>query len=237
MGKHSSAKATKAFWTPRTIAAVGAMVIGALIMVYPSVAGWLNNRTQQNDSVAYEQAINNDLTREEVAQIRDRAVVYNDNLVPLSKGYVMTEEDIEAYNEVLDPADNGMMGYVTIPALDVEVPIYHGSSDEIMRMGAGHIEGTSMPVGGPSTHAAITAHRGEPGSDYFLHLDKLAEGDTFSVTVLGETLTYEVDKISVVEPDDVSELAIVEGEDLFTLLTCTPVTLNTHRLLVRGHRV
>lgn len=213
------------------------MVVGVLILVYPSVKGWFNAQNQENDYAAYEQAVNNDLSREAVAQIRERAVVYNENLAPLSKGYVMTEEDAKEYAEELDPAGNGVMGYVSIPKIEIEIPIYHGSSDEIMRMGAGHIEGTSLPVGGPSTHAAITAHRGEPGSDYFLHLDKLVEGDTFTVTVLGETLTYEVDKISVVDPDDVSELGIVKGEDLFTLLTCTPVTLNTHRLLVRGHRV
>ena len=213
------------------------MVVGVLILVYPSVKGWFNAQNQDNDYAAYEQAVNNDLSREAVAQIRERAVAYNENLAPLSKGYVMTEEDAKEYAEELDPAGNGVMGYVSIPKIEIEIPIYHGSSDEIMRMGAGHIEGTSLPVGGPSTHAAITAHRGEPGSDYFLHLDKLVEGDTFTVTVLGETLTYEVDKISVVDPDDVSELGIVKGEDLFTLLTCTPVTLNTHRLLVRGHRV
>jgi len=213
------------------------MVVGVLILVYPSVKGWFNAQNQENDYAAYEQAVNNDLSREAVAQIRERAVVYNENLAPLSKGYVMTEEVAKEYAEELDPAGNGVMGYVSIPKIEIEIPIYHGSSDEIMRMGAGHIEGTSLPVGGPSTHAAITAHRGEPGSDYFLHLDKLVEGDTFTVTVLGETLTYEVDKISVVDPDDVSELGIVKGEDLFTLLTCTPVTLNTHRLLVRGHRV
>lgn len=142
-----------------------------------------------------------------------------------------------AYGGLLNPSGNGVMGSITIDRLNLTVPLYHDDTEENMLYGAAHLEGTSLPIGGPSTHAAAWAHRGEPGASYFKDLDQVVEGDRFSVTAYGKTLTYEVDKISVVEPGDRTQLDVVEGEDLFTLITCTPYGVNSHRLLVRGHRV
>lgn len=132
---------------------------------------------------------------------------------------------------------SGVMGYVEIPGIDVSLPIYHGTSEEVLQVAVGHIEGSSLPVGGESTHCVISGHRGLPSARLFTDLDQLAEGDIFTLRVLDETLTYEVDQIHVVEPDDITLLEIVEGEDLCTLVTCTPYGVNSHRLLVRGHRV
>ena len=129
------------------------------------------------------------------------------------------------------------MGYITIPRIGVELPIYHGTSDAVLQVAAGHLEGTSLPVGGESTHAVISAHRGLPSAKLFTHLDRLEVGDTFTITVLDRELTYEVDKISIVLPTEVDELKVVDGKDYVTLMTCTPYGINTHRLLVRGHRV
>ena len=129
------------------------------------------------------------------------------------------------------------MGYIEIPSIDVMLPIYHGTSEEVLQTAIGHIEGSSLPIGGPSTHCVISGHRGLPSARLFTDIDQLSEGDTFTLLVLDETLTYEVDQIRIVEPDDTSLLTIEEGQDLCTLVTCTPYGVNSHRLLVRGHRV
>lgn len=223
-------------WSPFVFASIGVMLAGLFLLAYPTVMSRINSANQEDDIEAYQDALER-VGAGNISGIREAANKYNMQLTSMGIVTAVSEFDEEAYQKQLDPAETGVMGYLTVPALKVKVPIYHGSSDEIMRMGAGHIEGTSLPVGGPSTHSAVTAHRGEPGSSYFEELDKLVEGDTFSVDVLGETLTYEVDKISVVEPNDIRALAVVKGEDLFTLVTCTPYAVNTHRLLVRGHRV
>ena len=162
---------------------------------------------------------------------------YNSGLFGNADRFQPTQEEHQRYEELLDVSGDGVMGYVEIPSIDVSLPIYHGTSDEVLQVAVGHIEGSSLPVGGESTHCVVSGHRGLPSSRLFTDLDQLGEGDLFLFHVLGETLTYEVDQIHVVEPDDVTYLSIEEDEDLCTLVTCTPYGVNSHRLLVRGHRV
>ena len=149
----------------------------------------------------------------------------------------MNEEEIAAYEKELDITGTGIMGYITIPKIHVELPIYHGIDDAVLQIAIGHLTETSLPVGGPSTHCVVSGHRGLPSAKLFTDIDKLVEGDTWTVNVLNKTLTYEVDQIRVVEPTDLSNLQIEQGKDYFTLITCTPYGINTHRLLIRGHRV
>ena len=219
-----------------TIVAMVLMIGGALVIAYPQVFGWMNHRLQSRDYQAYEQTIAQ-MSAETVEEQLSLAHDYNERHQFVNPDAAPDDESRQRYDGMLDPTSNGMMGYVDIDAIDVHVPLYHGISDEVMRRGAGHMEQTSLPVGGPSTHAAVSAHRGEPGASYFKDLDLLAVGDTFSVTVYDQTLTYEVDQVLVVEPDDQTALAIEDGADLFTLVTCTPYGVNSHRLLVRGRRV
>ena len=149
----------------------------------------------------------------------------------------MNEDEIAAYEKELDITGTGIMGYITIPKIHVELPVYHGIDDAVLQIAIGHMPETSLPVGGESTHCAVSGHRGLPSAKLFTDIDKLVEGDTWTVSVLNRTLTYEVDQIRVVEPSDLSNLKLEQGKDYFTLITCTPYGINTHRLLVRGHRV
>jgi sortase A len=151
--------------------------------------------------------------------------------------FILDSDELAEYNSQLAFADDGLMSYIEIPSIDVYLPIYHGTDSTVLDVGVGHIPGSSLPVGGESTHCVLLAHRGLPSAKLFSNLDKLAEGDTFTITTLKETLTYEVDQILITEPDDVSALGIEEGKDYCTLVTCTPYGVNTQRLLVRGHRV
>jgi sortase A len=165
------------------------------------------------------------------------AEAYNEKLSGLTTPIEMSDEALEEYNKLLDVTGTGIMGYIEIDKIDCKLPIYHTADDEVMQLGAGHLEGTSLPVGGESTHSVICGHRGLPSSKLFTDLDQMEVGDNFVIHILNETLTYEVDQILVVDPDDTSALGIEEGKDLVTLFTCTPYGINTHRLLVRGHRV
>jgi sortase A len=144
---------------------------------------------------------------------------------------------VKGYNSILNISGNGIMGYVSIPKLGVELPLYHGISAEVLNIACGHLEGTSLPVGGENTHCVLSAHRGLPHAKLFTELDKMEVGDTFTITVLDRTITYQVDQIKVVRPDEIDDVQIVPGEDLCTLLTCTPYGVNSHRLLVRGTRI
>lgn len=165
------------------------------------------------------------------------AKAYNLTLIGKANRFTMSEEEREEYEGLLDISGSGIIGYVEIPAIDCKLPIYHGSDEAVLQIAVGHIEGSSLPVGGAGTHCVLSGHRGLPSAKLFSNLDKLEIGDTFMLKVLDETLTYEVDQILVVEPDETEALAIEEGEDYCTLITCTPYGINTHRLLVRGHRV
>jgi sortase A len=176
------------------------------------------------------------IKEEDVSYYFEEAEEYNRKLWELESP--LTEyQQLENYREVLDISGTGMMGYVTIPKINQELPVYHGTGDTVLSEAVGHYEGSSLPVGGPSTHSVVSAHRGLPTATLFTHLDRMEIGDTFSFKILNRTFTYEVDQIRIVEPNDISLIGIEEGKDYCTLLTCTPYGINTQRLLVRGHQV
>ena len=217
---------------------------GLSLLLYPYIANEWNTYRQSKLLTTYEKQIT---TLEASNPIdysaeKERADAYNDALVPyiLPDSFAIaaaSEEPDEEYMACLNLTGDGMMGYVHIPKIDIKIPIYHTVSTEVLEKAAGHLEGSSLPVGGENTHAVISAHRGLPSAALFTDLDKLKEGDHFLVNVLDEILCYEVDQISVVEPSDTDALRVEDGKDLMTLLTCTPYGVNSHRLLVRGHRV
>lgn len=217
---------------------------GLSLLLYPFVSNQWNTYRQSQLITSYEEAVAQleETGRVDYEMQRTLAQNYNDSLVP----YILPdsfstaeipEEGSADYLSCLNLSGDGMMGYIQIPVINVRIPIYHTTSDEVLQKAAGHLAGSSLPVGGEGTHAVISAHRGLPSASLFTDLDKLEEGDYFFLNILDDTLCYEVDQISVVEPTDTAVLASVEGKDLVTLLTCTPYGVNSHRLLVRGHRV
>ncbi len=216
------------------IAAVGLFGLG--LILYPSVADWWNSFHQSRAVAAYAQKVAN-MDASEYEKILADAEAYNNNLASKGIKWTMNEDEIAAYEKELDITGTGIMGYITIPKIHVELPVYHGIDDAVLQIAIGHMPETSLPVGGESTHCAVSGHRGLPSAKLFTDIDKLVEGDTWTVSVLNRTLTYEVDQIRVVEPSDLSNLKLEQGKDYFTLITCTPYGINTHRLLVRGHRV
>lgn len=217
---------------------------GLSLLLYPFVANQWNNYRQKRLISSYDSTVSQMESEGSIDYEAEweRAHAYNEALLPsiLPDSFAVAEasdEPDEEYMACLNIAGDEMMGTVEIPKINIELPIYHTTSEEVLERAAGHLEGSSLPVGGESTHAVISAHRGLPSASLFTDLDQLEEGDHFLLHVLDDTLAYEVDKISVVEPEDTQELAVEEGEDLVTLLTCTPYGVNSHRLLVRGHRV
>ena len=216
---------------------------GLSVLLYPFVANQWNSYRQSRLMSSYEEGVAEKEAAGEIDYEAEWAAAkaYNDNLMPmiLPDSFAVAEasDRDEAYMACLNINDDEVMGIVEIPKIDVELPIYHTTDEEVLEIGAGHLEGSSLPVGGESTHAVISAHRGLPSATLFTDLDKLEAGDHFLLHILDDTLAYEVDQIHVVEPDETELLSVVEGEDLVTLLTCTPYGVNTQRLLVRGHRV
>lgn len=208
---------------------------GLSMLLYPTVSDWWNSRVQTQAITDYEAAVAK-ISWEDYEAEFEKADAYNRTLKTIPDR-LFDGSRPEGYEEILNVAGNGVMGYIEIPKIGVKLPVYHGTLDSALSVGAGHLEGTSLPVGGEGTHAVLSAHRGLPSATLFSNLDRLAEGDTFCITVLDRLLTYEVDQIRIVEPDEAGDLAIEEGKDYLTLLTCTPYGVNTHRLLVRGHRV
>lgn len=213
-----------------------AFAIGLSLLLYPTVSNWWNSRVQTRAVQNYDSVVGN-LEDDTYQEIWNRAVAYNTAIAQKGIHFRDTEEGHDEYESQLNVSNNGMMGYIEIPKIEVKLPIYHGTEESVLQVAVGHIEGSSLPVGGESTHCVISGHRGLPSAKLFTNLDKMEEGDYFTLHILNETLTYEVDQIRIVEPDDLDELQIVEGEDLCTLVTCTPYGINTHRLLVRGHRI
>ncbi len=217
--------------------------VGLGILFYPSIANLWNTHMQKQLVSTYETGMEElaDGGKLNYEYEMEKARAYNDDLWPTPNPedfvFLKEEDPSPAYLECLNVLDNSMMGYISVPKIGIEIPIYHGTDEETLLNAAGHLEGTSLPIGGASTHAVIAAHRGLPGSALFTNLDQMEIGDHFFLHVLDETLAYETDQISVVEPDDVSRIVIEDGADLCTLLTCTPYGVNSHRLLVRGHRV
>ena len=209
---------------------------GAALIAYPTVSDWWNSFHQSRTVMRYAQSVSN-MDSELYEELLASAEEYNAELSRTGMRWKMDDEQREAYEKELDIGDGGIMAYIDIPKLNVTLPIYHGTSEAVLQVAIGHLECSSLPVGGESTHCIVSGHRGLPSAKLFTDLDLLVEGDTWTITVLNRTLTYEADQIRVVEPTDMSTLQIEEGEDYCTLVTCTPYGINTHRLLVRGHRV
>lgn len=219
-----------------TILFVIVFLAGLSLLLYPTVSDYWNSFHQSQAIASYVDAVDN-TDEQKLEEMRQAAEAYNQSLLSNDDRYDMTDEQKAEYESLLDVSGTGVMGYVEIPSINVSLPIYHGTDKEILQIGVGHIEGTSLPVGGPSTHCAISGHRGLTSSKLFTDIDQMAEGDVFMIYVLGETLTYQVDQIRIVLPDDLNDLKIESDKDYCTLTTCTPYGINTHRLLIRGHRI
>ncbi|MBY4635294.1 class C sortase [Streptococcus suis] len=208
-------------------------ILGIGLLAYPSVSDYWNSFHQSEAIMSYSDTVS-DMTEDQYKEIIDSARQYNQEN-PLN--WNVTASDIEAYNQELHFNKDGIMGYIEIPKIDVKLSIFHGTDETVLETSIGHLEGTSLPVGGLGTHSVLSGHRGLPSARLFSDLDKLREGDIFTIHILNETLTYKVDQIRVVEPSDLSALTIEPQKDLLTLVTCTPYGINTHRLLVRGYRI
>ena len=224
-----------------TILLVGVFLLGLGILLYPSVSDYWNSMHQTRAIGAYEDTLSG-MTQKDYSEYFAQAEAYNAALASLPTpltGYEVldTLEEVPKYRDVLDVNGMGIMGYIDIDEIGVELPIYHGTDPSVLNVAVGHLEGTSLPVGGVGTHCVLSAHRGLPSARLFTDLDRLKVGDTFTLTVLNRLLTYQVDQVLIVEPDQVEALAIDPNEDYCTLVTCTPYGINTHRLLVRGRRV
>ena len=211
------------------------LFVGVCGLLYPSVSQYWNTKTQSR-AVANYQEILDSIQTEDYAAYFDAAHAYNRELYSLSVP-LLDYAQLGGYEETLDISGSGVMGFITISKLGIELPIYHSVRSEVLNIACGHLEGSSLPVGGESTHCVLSAHRGLPHAKLFTELDKMEVGDTFEITVLDQMLTYQVDQIKIVRPDEIGDVQIVEGEDLCTLLTCTPYGINSHRLLVRGTRI
>lgn len=219
-----------------TILLVLILLAGLGILLYPTISDYWNSFHQTQAIANYDEAVSK-LEETDYEALLMEARAYNESLRQLSFPFIDHGQLEEQYTHALDVAGNGIIGYVTISRIDVELPIYHGTSDAVLNVAVGHLEGSTLPVGGGSTHSVLSAHRGLPSAKLFTNLDKMEEGDTFTITVLNELLTYEVDQILIVEPGQLEDLNVIAGEDHVTLMTCTPYGINTHRLLVRGKRI
>ena len=219
-----------------TAVLIAAFFIGALLLLYPTISDFWNSFHQSRAIASYAEQVA-DLDENAYDRLWEDARIYNKTLGDRMNRFVMAEEQKKAYAALLNIADNGVMGYIEIPKVRCNLPIYHGTDEAVLQVAIGHVPGSSLPVGGESTHCVLSGHRGLPSAKLFTNLDELETGDVFMLRVLDETLTYEVDQIRTVLPNELGDLAIVEGEDYCTLVTCTPYGINSHRLLVRGHRV
>ena len=219
-----------------TILLVLALLVGAALLLYPTASDYWNSFHQSRAIATYAEEVAS-LTTADYEKMWLAAVDYNNRMGVAGNPFLLSEEQRADYLSQLDLSGNGIMGYIEIPKIECSLPIYHGTSEAVLQIAVGHIEGSSLPVGGPSTHCVLSGHRGLPSAKLFTHLDQLGEGDVFMLRVLNETLTYEVDQIHIVLPNELDNLGIEEGKDYCTLVTCTPYGVNSHRLLVRGHRV
>lgn len=219
-----------------TILLILIFIIGLSLLLYPTISDYWNSLHQSRAIAAYSEQVAQ-LDEDRYEALLSSAAQYNQTLLGKTNNFVLSEEQKAAYPDLLNVGGNGVMGYIEIPTIGVALPIYHGIEDEVLQIAVGHYEGSSLPVGGESTHCVVSGHRGLPSAKLFTDLDKLVVGDIFIFRVLDEVLTYEVDQILIVEPHETSALMIRNGEDLCTLITCTPYGINSHRMLVRGHRV
>ncbi len=205
-------------------------------MLYPTISDYWNSFHQTRAIASYEDQVNN-IDEEQKQQMLKLAKEYNERLVGMVDRWKLSAEEYEYYESILDVTGTGIMGYVEIPNIKVQLPVYHGTNQEVLQIAVGHVEGSSLPVGGIGTHSVLSGHRGLSSAKLFTDIDQLTEGDIFRFSVLGETLTYQVDQIHIVLPDEINDLEIDRDMDYCTLVTCTPYGVNSHRLLVRGHRI
>ena len=219
-----------------TIILLIVLIAGLCLLLYPSFSDWWNSMHQSRAVASYVEQVAN-IDEEQYAHLWEAAWNYNESLLDRPNTYTLNEEQKADYNRILDIGGLGIMGYIEVPSVGITLPIYHGTDEAILQIAVGHLEWTSLPVGGESSHCVVSGHRGLPSAKLFTDLDKLVVGDVFIFRVLDEILTYEVDQILIVEPHETDSLLIQQGQDLCTLITCTPYGVNSHRLLVRGHRV
>lgn len=213
------------------------LVVGLGLLAYPSFSNWWNNNMATRMIASYTKSVT-EIDDSEFEALLTAAREYNEELKNRGSYFLdLDEEEKEVYNSVLDVTGTGIMGYIEIPSIKCTLPIYHSTDDAVLQIAIGHLDFSHLPVGGEGTHTALSGHRGLPSARLFTDIDRLVIGDQFYLNMLGETLTYEVDQINIVLPDEMDSLRPVEGQDLCTLITCTPYGINSHRLLVRGHRV
>lgn len=222
--------------TLSTIILILVFLVGLSLLLYPTVSDYWNSLHQSRAIAEYAEQVA-ELDNDRYAALWADACSYNETLTQKDDRYEMSDEEKEEYESLLNVSGNGIIGYIEIPLIDCSLPIYHGTNESVLQVAVGHVEGSSLPVGGTGTHSVISGHRGLPRAKLFTNLDKLAEGDTFILRILDEALTYEVDQIRIVEPYEMNALEIDPDKDYCTLVTCTPYGINSHRLLVRGHRV
>ena len=219
-----------------TVLLFAVLLLGIAIMLYPTVSDYWNSFHSSRAIASYSESVSH-IDPATYKQVWNEAVEYNKTLLGRPNPFYLSEEERQTYLSILDVSGTGMMGYINIPKINCELPLYHTTEESVLQIAVGHIEGSSLPVGGESTHCVVSGHRGLPSAKLFTHLDRMEEGDTFIMQILDETLVYEVDQIRIVDPDVLDDLYIEEGQDLCTLVTCTPYGINSHRLLIRGHRV
>ena len=212
-------------------------LIGLAVLLYPTFSDYWNSLQQGRVIGTFERTLS-EMSDDDISAISDKAIAYNEEIAAYrDMSWNLSPEALQNYHSQLNPGGDGVMGHIEIEKLGVDLPLYHTVDEAVLQVGVGHIPGSSLPIGGESTHAVLSGHRGLPTSKLFTELDRMQEGDLFFIYVLDQQLAYEVDQIRVVLPNEVSELKIEEGKDLVTLVTCTPYAINTHRLLVRGHRI
>jgi len=232
--KPAKKKRTKADIIITTVTII-AILVGVGLLLYPTVSDWWNQRHMSHAIAGYTEAVEG-MSAEDYARYRDAAQEYNEYLKTCVGRFTPSEEESEWYRSLLNVTSDGIMAYIEIPKIGVNLPIYHSVDSAVLQIAVGHLEGSSLPIGGEGVHTVLSGHRGLTSAKLFTHLDELEIGDEFSISVLGETLNYTIDNIDTVLPEEMDGLAIEEGKDYCTLVTCTPYGVNTHRLLVRGVR-
>lgn len=211
-------------------------VVGLCIFLYPSVSNYVNSKHQSRTVESYQEAVSV-MTGEDYDKLWQAAIKYNEELKNKPMNFNLTDEELSEYNSILDPTGTGVIGTIEIENIGVNLPIYHCTTESVLQVGIGHLEGTSFPTGTKGTHTVLSGHRGLPSSKLFSDLDQMIVGDTFLLHILDQTFAYQVDQINIVLPEETNDLAIVDGKEYVTLVTCTPYGVNTHRLLVRAKRV
>ena len=219
-----------------TVFFAAVLIVGLCIFLYPSVSNYLNGLKQSKAIADYNTALDS-MTPEDYSSFWQTAILYNEKLVNGVMDFNLTDEEMEEYNTILDPTGTGIIGYLEIENIGVNLPIYHGVEESVLSVGIGHLPGTSFPTGTASTHTVLSGHRGLPSAELLTNLDQMIEGDTFLLHIMDQVFAYEVDSINIVLPNETESLYVYDGEDYVTLVTCTPYGVNTHRLLVRGKRV